>query len=46
MLSNAQLYFHRSWALVVLPGLAIPITVLAVNMLGNAIRDASDTRVV
>jgi peptide/nickel transport system permease protein len=44
MLSNAQTYFYHSAWLVVLPGLAIVLTVLATNLLGNALRDALDPR--
>jgi peptide/nickel transport system permease protein len=44
MLSNAQDYFYHSYWLVVLPGLAIFLTVLATNLLGNALRDALDPR--
>jgi ABC-type dipeptide/oligopeptide/nickel transport system permease subunit len=42
VLSNAQSYFVHSWWLVTLPGLAIFVTVLAANILGNAVRDALD----
>jgi peptide/nickel transport system permease protein len=44
MLSNAQSYFYHSAWLVILPGLAIVLTVLATNLLGNALRDALDPR--
>lgn len=44
MLSNAQQYFYHSYWLVVLPGSAIFLTVLATNLLGNALRDALDPR--
>jgi peptide/nickel transport system permease protein len=44
MLSNAQEYFYHSYWLVVLPGSAIFLTVLATNLLGNALRDALDPR--
>lgn len=44
MLSNAQQYFvHSAW-LVFLPGACIFVTVLASNLLGNALRDAFDPR--
>jgi ABC-type dipeptide/oligopeptide/nickel transport system permease subunit len=42
MLSNAEIYFSHSVWLVVLPGLAIFVTVICANLLGNALRDASD----
>lgn len=44
MLSNSQTYFYHSFWLVVLPGFAIVSTVLATNLLGNALRDALDPR--
>lgn len=44
MLSNSQTYFYHSVWLVILPGLAIVSTVLATNLLGNALRDALDPR--
>jgi peptide/nickel transport system permease protein len=42
MLSNAEIYFSYSVWLVVLPGVAIFLTVIATNLLGNALRDAFD----
>lgn len=44
MLTNAQTYFYHSIWLVLLPGFLIFITVLAMNMFGNALRDAFDPR--
>ena len=44
MLSNAQLYFYHSIWQIILPGLAIFVTVLAMNIFGNAVRDALDPR--
>lgn len=44
MLTNAQTYFYHSIWLVMLPGVLIFITVLAMNMFGNALRDAFDPR--
>jgi peptide/nickel transport system permease protein len=44
MLQNAQSYFTYSWPLVVAPGALIFVTVLAAAVLGNALRDASDPR--
>jgi peptide/nickel transport system permease protein len=44
MLGNAQEYFYHSYWLVILPGIAIFSTVLATNLLGNALRDALDPR--
>jgi peptide/nickel transport system permease protein len=45
MLTNSQQYFYRSITLVLAPGVAIFVTVLAVNIVGNALRDALDPRV-
>ena len=44
MLSNAEIYFTHSIWLVVLPGIMIFLTVIATNVLGNALRDAFDPR--
>jgi peptide/nickel transport system permease protein len=44
MLSNSQLYFYHSIWLILLPGVAIFVTVLAMNIFGNALRDALDPR--
>lgn len=44
MLSTAQSYFTALPWLVILPGALIFLTVLAVNILGDALRDASEQR--
>lgn len=44
MLSDAQLVWSYSASLVFLPGLAIFITVFAINLVGNGLRDALDPR--
>jgi peptide/nickel transport system permease protein len=44
MLSTAQSYFTTLPWLVILPGLMIFVTVVAVNAFGDALRDASDPR--
>jgi peptide/nickel transport system permease protein len=44
MLSNSQQYFYHSAWLVIVPGIAIFLAVLATNLLGNALRDALDPR--
>ena len=44
MLTNAQTYFYHSTWLVALPGASIFVTVLAMNVFGNALRDAFDPR--
>ena len=45
MLSNSRTFWAHSVALVILPGLAIYITVFAINLMGNGLRDALDPRV-
>lgn len=44
MLQNAQGYVWRAPVLAVWPGLFIAVTVLAFNLLGNALRDVLDPR--
>jgi len=42
MLSNALTYLHASPALAIYPGLMILVTVVSVNVLGDALRDAAE----
>jgi dipeptide transport system permease protein len=44
MLANALQYIERAWWVVTLPGLAILITVLAINLAGDGLRDALDPK--
>lgn len=44
MLADGRAYITRAWWLATLPGLAIFVIVLAVNVLGDALRDALDPR--
>lgn len=44
MLADGRAYVTRAWWLATLPGLAIFVIVLAVNVLGDALRDALDPR--
>ena len=44
MLTTAQRVWSHSAALVLLPGLAIYLTVFAINLMGNGLRDALDPR--
>jgi peptide/nickel transport system permease protein len=44
ILSEAQNYYQVSWWYVVFPALALLITTLAFNLLGDGIRDAMDPR--
>lgn len=45
MLSSAQSVYSHSLLMIFLPGLAIYITVFAINIMGNGLRDALDPRV-
>jgi ABC-type dipeptide/oligopeptide/nickel transport system permease subunit len=42
MINEARTYFQRAPLLMLAPGLAIALTVLCVNLLGNALRDRVD----
>lgn len=44
LLTSARVYLARAPWLVNFPGLAILVTVLGLNLLGNALRDALDPR--
>jgi peptide/nickel transport system permease protein len=44
MLSEGQDYMMTSWWLTVFPGLAIVITTLAVNIVGDTLRDKLDPK--
>ena len=44
MLSNARQFMRQAPHLVIFPGLAIAITVLALNLLGDGLRDALDPK--
>jgi peptide/nickel transport system permease protein len=44
MLAEGRLYITDAWWLVTLPGLAIMITILSINLLGDGLRDALDPR--
>lgn len=44
MLADGRAYIANAWWLATLPGLAIFLVVLAVNMVGDSIRDALDPR--
>jgi ABC-type dipeptide/oligopeptide/nickel transport system permease subunit len=45
MLAEARKYLRVAWWLSVFPGLAIVTVVLAVNLIGDAVRDALDPRI-
>ena len=44
MLASALQFVQRAWWVVTFPGLAILVTVLAFNLMGDALRDAFDPR--
>ena len=44
MLSNARTYIREGWHVTVIPGLGIMLTILALNILGDGLRDALDPR--
>ena len=44
MLSSARQFIRQSPHLVIFPGLAIAVTVLALNLLGDGLRDALDPK--
>ncbi|MEM6281398.1 MAG: ABC transporter permease [Chloroflexota bacterium] len=44
IISDARTFFSRAWWLATFPGLAIMITVLNINFLGDALRDVLDVR--
>src|SRR5205807_1854913 len=44
MLADARGYFLNYWWIAVFPGLAIVLTVLAFNLLGDGLRDALDPK--
>lgn len=44
MLADGRLYISDAWWLVTLPGLAIMLTILSINLLGDGLRDALDPR--
>jgi peptide/nickel transport system permease protein len=44
MLSEGRQYLREQWWIATFPGLAIMITVLALNLLGDGLRDALDPR--
>jgi dipeptide transport system permease protein len=44
MLAEAREFILRAWWVVTFPGLAILITVLAINIMGDGLRDALDPK--
>ena len=44
MLSNARTYIRDAWHVTVIPGMGIMLTILALNLMGDGLRDALDPR--
>jgi peptide/nickel transport system permease protein len=44
MLTAGRMYLRQAWWFTVFPGLAIMLTVLSINLLGDGLRDALDPR--
>lgn len=44
MLSNARTYIRDAWHITAIPGLGIMLTILALNLVGDGLRDALDPR--
>ncbi|MFQ5785937.1 MAG: ABC transporter permease subunit [Alphaproteobacteria bacterium] len=44
MLAEAREFVHRAWWVVTFPGLSILVTVLALNLMGDGLRDALDPK--
>ncbi len=44
MLSNARTYIRDSWHITVIPGVAIMLTILSLNLVGDGLRDALDPK--
>ena len=46
MLTGGRIYMREAWWIPVFPGLAITITILAMNLVGDGLRDALDPQLV
>ena len=44
MLSNARTYMRDAWQITVIPGAMIMLTILALNLVGDALRDSLDPK--
>ncbi len=44
MVSDGRQYLRSYWWIVTMPGIAIMVTVLAINLIGDGLRDAIDPR--
>jgi peptide/nickel transport system permease protein len=45
ILAEGRVYITEAWWIVTLPGVAIMLTILSINLLGDGLRDALDPRV-
>jgi ABC-type dipeptide/oligopeptide/nickel transport system permease subunit len=45
MLSEGRQFMRSAWWVMAFPGLAITVTVLAANLVGDGLRDALDPRI-
>jgi len=45
MLQRAQIFLHQAWWMMVFPGIALFLAVLAVNMVGDGLNDVLNPRV-
>ena len=44
MLSNARTYMREAWHITVIPGIAIMLAILSLNLMGDGLRDALDPK--
>ena len=44
MLSNARTYIRDAWHITMIPGAGIMLTILALNLVGDGLRDALDPK--
>lgn len=44
MLSNARSYMREAWHITVIPGIAIMLAILSLNLMGDGLRDALDPK--
>ena len=44
MLSSARSYMREAWHITVVPGIAIMLTILSLNLMGDGLRDAMDPK--
>ena len=44
MLSNARSYIRDAWHVTIIPGMGIMLTILALNLVGDGLREALDPR--